>query len=71
MTIASVIAILVLTDWGFSAAFILQGGAMMYQPLIPNPEEVYQAIYGRIENQINTAINNKVHSNVMGQFYFL
>ena len=71
MTIASVIALLVLADWGFSAAFILQGGAMMYQPLPPTPDEVYQAIYGRIENQINTAVNNKVHSNVMGQFYFL
>ncbi len=72
MTIVSVIAVLVLVEpWGLVAAFILQGGAMMYQPLPPNPDEVYQAIYGRIENQINTAINNKVHSNVMRQFYFL
>ena len=60
MTIASVIAPLVMIEpWGIAAAILLQGIAMLFQPTPPNPGQIYQAIYGRIQNQINTAINNK------------
>ena len=63
MTVASVIASLVITlPWGVLAAMVLQGGAFMFQPYPPNPNEVYESTYGKIQNQINTAINNKVIS---------
>jgi hypothetical protein len=60
MTIASVIATLIIVEpWGIAAAVLLQGIAIFFQPTPPNPDQIYQAIYGRIQNQINTAINNK------------
>jgi hypothetical protein len=72
MTIISAYAALVLSSpWGFWASFIIQGAAIVVQTFPPDPASMYQAIYGRIQNQINTAINNKVHNNVMEIFYFL
>ena len=52
--------------FGTAVGVILLGGVMLFQPSPPNPDEVYQAIYGSIQNQINTAINNKVCNTVMG-----
>ena len=51
---------------GLALSTLLIGGLTLFQPMPPNPDEVYQAMYGSIQNQINTAINNKVCNNVMG-----
>ena len=60
INIASVLTPLVLFEpWAAAASFLLQGIALAFKPTPPNPDQIYQAIYGRIQNQINTAINNK------------
>ena len=51
---------------GLAIGTVMIGGLSLFQPTPPNPDEVYQAMYGSIQNQINTAINNKVCNNVMG-----